>query len=55
MFSLVYLYILVNIQDALATAGQDDSEELVGKVMSLSAKSQTSLFAITVLSEVSNS
>ena len=45
----------VNIQDALATAGQEDAEELVGKVTSLSTKSQTNSFAITVLNEVSNS
>lgn len=55
---LLVLYDLVcthvNIQDALATAGQEDAEELVGKVTSLSTKSQTNSFAITVLSEVSN-
>lgn len=45
----------INVQDALATAGQDDAEELVGKVTSLSAKSQTKSFAITALSEVGNS
>ena len=44
----------INIQDALSTADEDDSEELVGKVMSLSARSQTNSFAITVLNEVSS-